>query len=635
MKLNLWAEYQSRILWYFMAFAFGIMTYFGLWFEPHIMCVGVGCLALFISHYFYPSVFIRILLFFCLGMCVITLRTSFIHTGRMVFPRWNSQMTVKVVEVSPQVSSQIIVVETISMKGKGFRPHRARLKFEQSHPELHKGDIISVKAHLYGPFLTQARRFFYQGIEAQGKILQILYHQSKPEGTLDRWRRVIMAHLLKILPTKQAQIAIPLTVGEQRVVPQSLYDVYRRAGIVHILSVSGFHMALLAGFVFFLIRGILAFIPAIALRISTKKIAAVVAFFITWFYLLLSGAQVPALRAFLMISCVFLGIIVNRKTVSLYSLMLVGFGILLFRPEWIVSVSFQLSFVAVMVLVGMCHYCPKNFEKLTFFRWIWFIIKANVLVSLVLAPFVIYHFNQLNPYGLIGNLLTSMFFSFLIMPLLFVGVMLMPFGCDSVFFKLAGMVLEWVTGIAKIISNWSYSEILLPSFSSVGLCIVAFGVSMLCLMHTRVRWWGFAVAGIGLVMGYALADKPDLLVSQKGEILAVRDGEHVLAQFKKKAPISITRWAKQLGISQVDKWKGDRIFLKGKKVSLSDQDCIGADLAILAKSNKNCSASKILVPKKYELYNIYLTDSIRIEGDWSQDQDRPWGVHLNRKEKTG
>ncbi len=635
MKLDLWAEYQSRVLWYFMAFAFGIMTYFGLWFEPHWIWIVAGCILGLVAHHFYPSVFVRLALFFCLGLAVITVRTSFIHTGRMVFPRWNSQVTAKVIESSFQVSSQVIVVETLSIKGKGFRPRKIRLKFDQISPELHVGDIITMKVHLYGPFLTQARRFFYQGIEAQGKILKILHHQTKPEGVLDRWRRAIMVHLVDILPSSQAQIAIPLVVGEQRVVSQSLYDTYRRSGIAHVLSVSGFHMALLAGFVFFLVRGLLALVPAIALRLSTKKVAAIVAFFVALFYLFLSGCQVPALRAFLMISCVFLGIVTNRKVVSLYTLMLVGFCILLIHPEWIVSVSFQLSFIAVMVLMGLCNDSLKKSDNWTFIKWILFVIKANVFVSLMLAPFVIYHFNQINPYGVIGNLMTSMFFSFLIMPLLFLGVALMPLGYDEIFFKLAGMVLEWVTSIAEMVSNWSYSEILISSFSSIGLSVIALGIAMACLMRTQLRWCGVVVIGFGLWLGYALIDKPDLLISQQGQVLAVRDGDRILAQFKKKIPISITRWARQLGISEITKWDGDTIVLKGKKVSLSGQNCSDVDLAILSRSKKACSASKILVPKKYELYNIYLTDSIRIEGDWSEDQSRPWGVHLKRKGKTG
>ena len=60
--------------------------------------------------------------------------------------------------------------------------------------------------------------------------------------------------VFQILPENQARIVTPLITGEQRLVSPELYQIYRRSGIVHVLSVSGFHMALLAGFLFLLIR---------------------------------------------------------------------------------------------------------------------------------------------------------------------------------------------------------------------------------------------------------------------------------------------------------------------------------------------------------------------------------------------
>ena len=473
--------------------------------------------------------------------------------------------------------------------------------------------------------------FFYRGIEAQGKILEILFHKSIPENRLDHWRRRIMDRLWELLPAKQAQIAIPLVVGEQRVVSDELYDVYRRSGIAHVLSVSGFHMVLLAGFVFFFVRGILAFIPWIALRFSTKKMAAITAFGVTWLYLLLSGNQIPALRAFLMITLVFLGVLTNRKTVSLYTLMVVGFCVLLWNPEWILSISFQLSFVAVMVLVSVFEVVQKHLPKTRVIHWFLAACMANVLISIALLPFVIYHFNQLNPYSVLGNLLTSVFFSTFVMPLLFLGTVMMPFGCETIFFRVAGLILEGVTRVAEIIASWPYSEITIPSFSPIGLLIVGFGLGVLCLLKTKIRWCGCIIVILGLLVGYITVESADILVLKGGKVLAFQNGQKIWFKGKSTVPESVKRWARTLGITNIVPIDQNDINVRGRRIVWKPELCLQTDIAILSNKKNSCKAKDIFYPQKNEVYSIYVEDSVRIKGSLSIDKNRPWGVHLSKK----
>jgi len=313
MKIKLETKYQLVDLWYFVAFAFGIALYFGLPFEIHLSVWG-GLFAVFaIAAFFKKYLWLKICVFFVMGLLIASVRTAFVQTEFLEYPRWNKIIEAKVVSSFSTHSGQMVVLEEPRIYKAKFLPKRIRMKFDEIEPKLSVGDKIKFKGHVYPPQSHQRLRFFYQGIGAQGKIVEVLDHQKGDSGWIDKMRSAIMERLKNVLDEQQAEIAIPLVVGEQGVVSKELYEIYRKAGIAHVLSVSGFHMALLAGFVFFLIRGLFALIPGLVLRISSKKIAAVLAFAVTGFYLLISGVQIPALRSFLMIGIVFLGVITDRK----------------------------------------------------------------------------------------------------------------------------------------------------------------------------------------------------------------------------------------------------------------------------------------------------------------------------------
>ena len=639
MKLSLWTAYRAQVLWCFISFAFGTAFYFSLPFEPSLwpcIFVTIVCLALFIWRRYF---LIKLLLFFCLGVSITTIRTHFIHTTFLPFPLKNQQISGTIDQSFFTKTGQTIVVNNPTINGIPFINKKIRLSFDQSTPSLQVGDSIHFVSTIYAPRPNQARRFFYQGITAQGKIKKLLEHTPGNHPFLDNFRAQIISRLQTHLSDKQAQIAIPLVVGEQQVVSSELYDIYRKAGIAHVLSVSGFHMALLAGFVFFLIRGLLALLPSSEkFYLSSKKIAAVVAFCVTGLYLLISGQQVPAIRSFLMISLVFLGILTDRKTFSLYTLLLVGFCLLLFRPEWITSVSFQFSFIAVMILVGLFEDLTHKTSKIHFGRIIYTALTANILITLALAPFVIYHFNQFNPYGVLGNLATSILFSIWVMPMLFIGTMAIPFHLEGVFFKAAGFALEFITDIAQSIAEWPYSEIIVPTFSGFGLMIISFGLCMLCLIKNKYRLCGLLIILLGFILGYLTINQPDLIVADKGRVILARNTDRTVSIKGNPKSWMAKQLLKQNGQSDAPPITTDHIDIKGYKIALEASACPEADLAILKKQTPNCTAKDIFIPRRYIKYNIFLKKPIEIHSEDRLMANRPWRIkqksQTNRKDKN-
>ncbi len=89
------------------------------------------------------------------------------------------------------------------------------------------------------------------------------------------------------------------------------------SSLAHVLSISGYHMAVVAGVVFFTFRAGLALFPSVASRYPIKKWAALAALGMATFYLVLSGAEVATQRAFIMTAIVLIGVMFDRPALTL------------------------------------------------------------------------------------------------------------------------------------------------------------------------------------------------------------------------------------------------------------------------------------------------------------------------------
>ncbi|MBP5344540.1 MAG: ComEC/Rec2 family competence protein [Alphaproteobacteria bacterium] len=624
MKLSFMPNYQDRFLWYFFAFAMGCAIYFGIDFEPWCLALVIasGILGFFLFKT--QKIFIGICFFACLGLTVASVRTHLVSTSMLSQPLWRQTLSGFVTDHVISGDKQILTLNRVWAKNKKV-PKQVRLSLYAAEPILHVGDWVKLQAHLFPPETFMTQRMFFQGTGASGKVLRVFQVRPKSTSKIDKMRDFIITRIKSVLPATTAQIAIPLVTGEQRVVTQQQYEIYRKAGIAHILSVSGFHMALLAGFIFFLIRGLLCCFPCIALRIDTKKIAALIALGVTFFYLLLSGIQIPALRAFLMIGISLVAILLERRAISLYTLLVVGFLILFVRPEWIMSISFQLSFVAMMVLVSLFEQVNTHLKSHKVIHWIWALIGANILVELLLIPYVIYHFNQINLYGVVGNLAVSLLFSFCVMPLLFIGCLFMPFGWDAAFLQTAGWFLEHINNICVWIGQLPYSEILVSSFHGMGLWIISLGIGILCLSKTKFRFSGCTFILLGFCIGYGIIKQPDLFIANGGKTILVRGEDNLLYTHQKNLNLwLVKRKLKENGQKDALLLTTDSLItLKDHKIALTNKACAGADFAILPKKKK-CNILNQLQPNKHINYEVFIEKDILVQQENAAVQSRLW-----------
>jgi len=301
-----------------------------------------------------------------------------------------------------------------------------------------------------------------------------------------------------------------------------------------VLSISGYHMAVVAGIVFFFIRAGLALIPSLASRYAIKKWAAAAALAAATFYLLLSGAEVATQRSYIMIAIVLAGIMVNRPTLTFRTITVAAFGVLLLSPESVVNPSFQMSFAATLALIAAYQYgLPWRANADTSFgarvalwggREIAGLALASFVAGLGTTPYAAFHFHRTAPYGMIANLLAMPVVSVEVMPMGILGVLAMPFGFDAIFWKLMGVGITWMDTVALWVTSLPGAVGRMRAFGTGPLLLATTAILLLCLLRTPLRWSGVVLALIASLWAVS-TPLPDVLVSGDGQAAAIRGSD--------------------------------------------------------------------------------------------------------------
>jgi competence protein ComEC len=258
-------------------------------------------------------------------------------------------------------------------------------------------------------------------------------------------------------------------MGEQGAIPAELQDAYRKSGLAHLLSISGVHMSLLAAAVFFLIRRGVALVPALALRIDAKKVAAWTALGATTLYTLISGMSVPAVRSFLMIGVVLAAILLDRTAISMRTLAWAALVLMALYPDAVIGASFQMSFMAVLGLIALAEQARLKVQwrdpdgRLQAMRAAAVIFAGLVLTDVVAsgatALYAIYHFDRFPTYSMVSNFFAGPITGLWVMPWGLAAMLLMPFGLDRIPLQLMGYGVGWVNDIARTVGGWPGAQV--------------------------------------------------------------------------------------------------------------------------------------------------------------------------------
>jgi competence protein ComEC len=173
------------------------------------------------------------------------------------------------------------------------------------------------------------------------------------ERGLARLRWSLAERIRETVGPDTGGVAAALLTGDRSGVEQDDAEALRVSGLGHILAISGLHMALFAGGIYFFARLVLAAIDPFARAHDPRKAAAVIALIAATGYLILSGAAIPTQRAWVMAAVVLIGVMLDRRAFSMRSLAIAALVVIVLAPESVVEAGFQMSFSAVAALIAV------------------------------------------------------------------------------------------------------------------------------------------------------------------------------------------------------------------------------------------------------------------------------------------
>ena len=433
---------------------------------------------------------------------------------------------------------------TIHGLAPGQTPARVRLVARTGGDQFQPGDRIRFRAILQPPPVPSfpgdfdyARQLYFARTGALGFViapierLGLAKDRNRLRTAVEALRTRVSARIREVLPGDRGAVADALVTGHRQALKTDVVVAMRGSGLAHLLAISGLHLGLVTGVVFFALRALLALSQRTTLYYPIKKWAAAGAIPAAAFYLLLSGAGIPTIRAFIMVSLVLLAVILDRNPISLRLVAVAASLILLFAPEALLTASFQMSFSAVVaMIVAFTAYSQYSARRSGVFGggWSWRIARyflavamSTLIAEAVLVPTVLYQFHRMALYGLVANLFAMPIMAFWIMPAAVLAMVCMPFGLDSLALRIMGEGISWMLYVARSVSGTAGSMLHVPAFSTTAYATMMAGILALCLLRGKLRLLCLPIGAIGIALAIA-TPRPDILVDGKAEVMAVR-----------------------------------------------------------------------------------------------------------------
>jgi competence protein ComEC len=638
----LWRGEEGRWpLWLPVALGAGAALYFSLSFEPSaglgwaaLAGAAVAALAACIGWGRVPLALLAALL---LGFGLAKARETRIATPVLDHPII-AHLTARIAWLEPREHGVRLVLENVRSGAfaPGQTPRRVRVAL-RGGGDLHPGDWVSLTAKLDAP-----------PAPVESGLVQRM-RQGVEELRARMTRRIQAA-----LPGSEGGIAAALITGTRGGISDEDESALRDAGLAHVLAIAGLHMALVGGGLFWMVRAILAAVPPIALRYPIKKWSAGAALAASLFYLVISGAAPPSVRAFVMLGMVMLAVLLDRPALTMRSLALAAAILLLARPEAIAEPGFQMSFAAVVALVAVTEWEQQR-ERTTPRGPVWRYVQGIAMVSLVgslaTLPFTLFHFGRAAHYAVLGNLIAMPVMGFWVMPMAALSVMAMPLGLDRVPLHLLGGGIDVMVAMGRWVSGLPGAVSLSPAMPLGALVAVSLGGLWCAIWRGRVRWLGLVPMALGVALA-VFAPLPQMLVARDALTIAMRGDDGRLNFVRKpKDKFTAREWLRRDGdgrdIAEAVGMPGLRcdgvgcvVVRHGVTIAASlkpealAEDCARAQVVVSAV-RADCKGPKVVIDRRAaaagEGYRVELGKpsavSVRaVRGD------RPWVPVINTAE---
>jgi competence protein ComEC len=604
----------------------------------------------------------------------------------------------------PMIGPLAGIVETIEKRGEGVRilvrvqsfagledaarPYRVRVT-HRDKLSLKPGDGFSATARLLPPpeparpgGYDFARDSFFRSIGAVGSIIgKVAINAPKTPFTgrdrfdtmVDDARNNLTERIAGAFGGQAGAVAAALVTGKRGFINEDTNDALRAAGVYHIVSISGLHMVLAAGAIFWVLRAVLSLVPGLVLLWPVKKISALVAMAGATAYCIFSGSDVATERSLIMTLVMLGAVLVDRPALSMRNLAIAALIVLALEPESLLGPSFQMSFGAVAGLIAFCSrlsHAPSEAgspimserqhkpraqiggiwsSALHFAQRFWSAAVALVLTTLIAsiatAPFTAYHFQVINPLGVIGNALTLPFVSIIVMPAAVAGVFLAPLGLDRPIWWLMGAAVEPVLTISSWLETIDVASLGTPAFGLLPLVLFIFALLISTLPSGALRWSALVPALVGLGLAHQ-AERFDILIDRDAMGVAVRTGSGQLSMMGNASAFVKKQWLLADGdrrdpgepdlrnniacdrLGCVARLKNGRSIVLVLSDAALVEDCARADVIVTRFPAPECKAPVVIDRPMLSARGAIMlkatSDGFVMQGARDGAQSRPW-----------
>jgi ComEC/Rec2-related protein len=567
--------------------ALGAIIYYGLEAEPDFLPMFGSVVVLSALLLLLPS-HRQILRFAAIAtlVCIVGMGLAKIETWRagtkILGAEISTQLTGRVAGIDYMANGRVrLTIDVLATARPTLRyaPDRVRVSARRIPPGLAVGSEIEGAVRLMppsGPVRPDSYDFsfksYFDRIGASGFFLrgpELVRSGAPPSASIrfaiwvENARNVIADRIRSQIGGPEGEIAAALVVSIRAGIPEDINEAMRRTGIYHIISISGLHMALVAGTVMGVLRAGFALFPGFSSRWPVKKYAAGAALVAIAAYLFISGGEVAAQRSFIMLAIMLTALLFDRGALTMRNLAISAIVVIVISPHEVIGPSFQMSFAATAALVGAYALWAERRSQRTkpfvppgrvslignltrrTIASVGALAMTSIIAGLATTAFGAYHFQRVSPLSLLANLGVMPAVSILVMPFGVAGSLAMPLGLDGPFFYVMGKGLTAMIVISHWISDRSPVDAVgLVSGQSLVLLTVALVIATMATTWLRLIAVPFTLAGMLLLDDVRT---PDILVSEDARLVAVPvDGEHLAVNRARPNEFTIENWKRAL-----------------------------------------------------------------------------------------
>ncbi|MGN6469513.1 MAG: ComEC/Rec2 family competence protein [Rhizobiaceae bacterium] len=571
----------------------GALIYFYISWEPPFLSLLSSAAALSLAWLLARSKFLlRLALLAALLVVAGVLAAKFETwraSTRMLGADISTRIVGRVVTIEHQASGRVrLTIDIVSTSRPHLRyaPERIRASARKIPADIEPGSGVSGVVHLFppsGPLRPSSYDFsfrsYFDGIGASGFFLtnpetvplkRTPTLRDRLAAGVAMLREALADRVRAAVPGPNGEIGAALMAGVESGIPDDINEALRITGLAHVLSISGLHMALVAGIVLVSVRLGLALFPGFASRHPTKKYAAAVALAAIAFYLVISGAGVATLRSFIMLAIMLVAVLFDRAAISMRNFALAALVVVLTAPHEIVGPSFQMSFAATAALISAyaawaewrqrgprrspppqtASYLGRGGRAVI--RHFAGLAATSLIAGTATALFAAWHFQRVSPLGLVANLATMPVISVIVMPFMVLGLVLMPFGLDGPALAIMGKGIGLFTEIAVALSKHSpFDAIGILPGPAVALLATALVILTLATTWLRIAALPLLAVGIALI---ARRPAPELFISEDARLVALKLSDGSVA-INRNRPNEFTMedWSRAMMATAVEK----------------------------------------------------------------------------------